>query len=521
MDRELRHQIGQLLLAGFPEQTGDGQARRLAREYQVGNFILFAHNLSTPEQGAALCAQLSRLAYDQTGVAPLIAADQEGGPVCRITAGAGRFPGAMALAASASPEEVEQMGEICGRLLRAMGVNLNLAPVLDVNLEPMNPVIGNRSYGDQPERVARLGCAMMEGLTRGGVLATVKHYPGHGCVQTDSHLDLPVNHKTLAQLEESELIPFREAVRRGADAVMSCHIRFPKIDPELPATLSPAILTGLLREKLGFDGLVVTDCLEMDAIRKGWGTAQGAVLAIEAGCDLLCISHHMEAAAQAAEAICQAVEQGRISRERIRQSYQRVLRAKEKLGLEGPQAISPEKAKAAAEDPQAVSFCRQLARRSITLLRDDGGLAALKAARRGLVLAPLSRAGTQVQSQEQSGLSFANIAGEALGFDWADIPREPSPEETAALAEKAGGYDCLVLGVFNARFRPGQRALIDALCQKLPVVAVLLGEPYDLPALNAARAVIAAYEYHPLSARAAAEALKDGTFFGKAPIQLE
>ncbi len=521
MDQTLKGQIGQMLLAGFPEQTGDGQALRLAQEYQVGNFILFAHNLSSPEQGAALCDQLYRAAQDQTGLPPLIAADQEGGPVCRIAQGAGRFPGAMALAAAAAPQEIAQIGQNCGRMLRSMGVNLNLAPVLDVNLEPMNPVIGNRSYGDQPDQVAQLGCAMMKGLEQGGVLAVVKHYPGHGCVQTDSHLDLPVNHKTMAQLEESELIPFEQAIRQGAGAVMSCHIRFPQIDPDLPATLSPAIITGLLREKLGFSGLVLTDCLEMEAIRKGWGVAQGAVLAVKAGCDLLCISHHLEAAAQAAEAIYQAVERGELSRERIQQSYDRILAAKKRLGLFAPQRISPAQAKAAAEDPQAVEFCQTLARRSITLLQDKGGLAALKTARRGLVLAPLSRASTQVQSQEQAGTSFAQLAGETLGFDWQDIPREPSPEEAAALVKKAGDYDCLVLGFYNARFRPGQQALAEALCEKLPVIAVLLGDPYDALVAKTAAAAIAVYEYHSLSAQAAAWALKEGCFAGKLPIQLD
>ena len=205
----------------------------------------------------------------------------------------------------------DRLAQILGlaniQVIDPMGINVNFAPVLDVNIAPMNPIIGNRSYGDDPQRVADVGCAVMEGMVEGGVIATLKHYPGHGNVNTDSHLDLPVNHTDPEVLEQTEFLPFQQAFDRGAPALMSCHIVFPKIDPNLPATLSPVIIGDLLRKKQGFDGLVFTDCMEMDAIQKGWGTAQGAVLAVAAGCDVLCISHHIEAVQSAVEAIEQAI----------------------------------------------------------------------------------------------------------------------------------------------------------------------------------------------------------------------
>ena len=521
MDTTLKHQIGQMLIAGFPSQEVDCQARRLAEEWQVGNFILFARNMQTAGQTARLCAGLSALAFEKTGLSPFIAADQEGGLVCRITEGAALFPGAMALAAGAGPDRARQVGENCGRMLRAMGVNVNFAPVLDVNIEPLNPVIGIRSFGDDPRAVARMGCAVMEGLTAGGVLATVKHYPGHGNVRTDSHLDLPVNDTDPALLEDTEFLPFREAFRRGAPAVMSCHIRFPKLDPELPATLSPAIITGLLREKQGFRGLVCTDCMEMDAIQKNWGTAEGAVLAVLAGCDLLCISHHMEAVAQAAEALYRAVETGRIPRERIRQSYDRIVAAKKRLGLDIPQHISEERALSVVEDPGMLALHRQVSRDSVTLVWDRGGLAALRKAKAPVFLSPVTRASTGVEDREQDGLSFARIAAGSLGGTAVEISRDPGPRERADIVCRVAEADAVVLALQNARARPGQAALLQELqAPGRPLVAVLLGGPYDAALAAEADAVVAAYEYTALSAGSVADALKTGVFRGKLPVKL-
>lgn len=519
MDKQLRHQIGQMIIAGFPSLEVDDQARALVEDYKVGNFILFARNMNTARQVAQMCAGLSDMTFEKTGLAPFISVDQEGGLVSRITEGAALFPGAMALAAAADEAEVRQVGKNCGQMLREMGVNVNFAPVLDVNIEPLNPIIGIRSFGDDPQRVADLGCAMAEGMVEGGVIATLKHYPGHGNVATDSHLDLPTNDTDPALLKKTEFLPFKQAFDRDVPAIMSCHIRFPKIDPDLPATLSPAILTDLLRKKQGFRGLVFTDCMEMDAIQKGWGTAEGAVLAVLAGCDILCISHHMEAVRAACDAIYEAVQSGRIPRERIQQSYDRIVAAKTRMGLTHKQEICPEKAEALVYTPEKVELHRRLSRASVTLISGDGNL--VKNAKAPLFLSPVTKASTGVEDAEHNGLSFAWLASKALGGSFMDIDREPEEAQRAEILQAVKGHDVVVLAVQNARFRPGMLKLIEELGkQDCKLMVVLVAGPWDVSYMSPTDAVVCIYEYTPLSVASAVDALKTGEYRGKLPVKL-
>lgn len=519
MDMELKRQIGQMIIAGFPSLEVDDQARALVEDYKVGNFILFARNMNTARQVAQMCADLSDMTFEKIGLAPFISADQEGGLVSRITEGAALFPGAMAMAAGADLAQARQVGKNCGEMLRAMGVNVNFAPVLDVNIEPLNPIIGIRSFGDDPQKVADLGCAMAEGMVEGGVIATLKHYPGHGNVATDSHLDLPTNDTDPALLEKTEFLPFKQAFDRGVPAIMSCHIRFPKIDPQLPATLSPAILTDLLRKKQGFKGLVFTDCMEMDAIQKGWGTAEGAVLAVLAGCDVLCISHHIEAVQAACDAIYEAVQTGRIPRERIQQSYDRIVAAKTRMGLTEKQVVSADAAEKMVYQPEKVELHKSLSRASVTLISGDGNL--VKNAKAPLFLSPVTKASTGVEDAEHNGLSFAYLASKALGGSFMDIEREPDQAQRAEILQAAKGHDVVVLAVQNARFRPGMRKLMEELGREDSKLAVVLvAGPWDVSYMAKADAVVCIYEYTPLSVASAVDALKTGEYFGKLPVKL-
>ena len=519
MDKQLRHQIGQMIIAGFPSLEVDDQARALVSDYQVGNFILFARNMNTAEQVANMCGGLSDMTFEKTGLAPFIAADQEGGLVSRITEGAALFPGAMALASCATEEEIRQVGKNCGEMLRAMGVNVNFAPVLDVNIEPLNPIIGIRSFGDEPQRVADLGSAMAEGMVEGGVIATLKHYPGHGNVAVDSHLDLPTNDTDPALLENTEFLPFKQSFDLGAPAIMSCHIRFPKIDPDLPATLSPAILTDLLRKKQGFQGLVFTDCMEMEAIQKGWGSAEGAVLAVLAGCDILCISHHVEAVRDACDAIYEAVQSGRIPRARIQETYDRIVAAKTRMGLTHKQEVRAQQAHELVYAPEKVELHKRLSRSSVTLISGDGSL--VKNAKAPLFLSPVTKASTGVEDAEHNGLSFAYLASKALGGSFMDIDREPDQAQREQILQAAKGQDVVVLAVQNARFRPGMRNLIEELGKlDCKLMVVLLAGPWDVSYMAPADAVLCIYEYTPLSVASAVDALKTGEYLGKLPVKL-
>lgn len=242
---DLREQIGQRLVTGFPGTELTEDFRRMVREYKISNVILFRENITDCAQLKQLCGEIQALVRRETGHGAFITADQEGGLVTRLPGDAVNVPGAMAIAATGDPENAYRAGLLTGRELRALGVNFDLAPSVDVNSNPENPVIGARSYGDTPQQVSRYANRMIRGLLDGGVLCSAKHFPGHGDTDTDSHLALPCVDKSMEELERTELLPFREAVRAGVPAVMTTHILFPQLEPEhLPATMSRRIMTG-------------------------------------------------------------------------------------------------------------------------------------------------------------------------------------------------------------------------------------------------------------------------------------
>jgi beta-N-acetylhexosaminidase len=322
---------GQLLWCGWGEApepdpcSYNEHARTLVEEIGVGGLVLFTRNLGAPADIAELTDELRRHA----ALPPLIGIDQEGGRVSRLPLPGMVFPGNMALGLIDAPELTRTVMRTIGEQLAALGIDVDFAPSVDVNHNPRNPIIGVRSFGDDPERVTRHGLAAVAGFRDAGLLPVVKHFPGHGDTGEDSHLELPTLRIDRARLDQVELPPFVAAIRAGAPAVMSTHILFPALDPELPSTLSPRILTGLLREELGFDGLVVTDCLEMKGIADHWGPEEAAVLALEAGVDMLLVCHTLETQLRMHRAVCEAVRTGRLSEERLRQSAARVQRVRE------------------------------------------------------------------------------------------------------------------------------------------------------------------------------------------------
>ncbi|MEJ8304907.1 beta-N-acetylhexosaminidase [Saccharibacillus sacchari] len=335
---DLRGKLGQMLLGGFDGRTMNAAAMQLIAAYRTGGIIYFSRNVSSPEQVAALTRELQEAA-EANGVPPLwISIDQEGGMVARITEGVTLMPGQMAIAAAGSTEDAYRCAYISGRELRSLGINLNYAPVLDVNNNPANPVIGVRSFGESPEIAAAFGAATIGGLQDAGVGATAKHFPGHGDTDVDSHLDLPTVPHDRARMDRVELVPFKQAVKQGVDAVMSAHIYFPALEEaKLPVTLSPAVLTGLLREELGFDGIITTDCMEMNAIAEHYGVAEASVLAVLAGADQVLVSHRLDRQGAALNALENAVQSGRIAESRIDDSVRRLLRMKWKRGLLTPE----------------------------------------------------------------------------------------------------------------------------------------------------------------------------------------
>ncbi|MFG6197293.1 beta-N-acetylhexosaminidase [Nonomuraea sp. JJY05] len=335
----VEEKVGQLfmpVLYGTAADTvsGENQARygaqtpaKVIAKYHLGGVILFPHNIKGVGQVVGLTNGLQRASKD---VPLLIGTDQENGLVARMSALMTDFPGAAEIGATKNPDRARAVARATGEELRALGVNLDFAPVADVNVNPKNPVIGRRAYGNDPARVAKMVAAAVKGFDEAKVAATAKHFPGHGDTDVDSHTGLPVIKHTKAQWEKIDAPPFRAAIEAGVDAVMSAHLVFPKLDPSGdPATLSKPILTGLLRQKLGFKGVISTDALNMEGVRKKYNDGEIAVRAVLAGADLLLMPNDLPKAYQAVVA---AVRSGRISKERLDQSVTRLLTLKQAKG---------------------------------------------------------------------------------------------------------------------------------------------------------------------------------------------
>ena len=321
-------QIGQLFMLGFDGTAVSPEWAELQTQYKPGGMIVFARNLEHPAQIVDLTNGLQA----RSPRSPLlIAIDQEGGRVSRLPGDFTIFPPCGAVGACRSEELAYAAAAVTAAELRAVGINMNMAPVLDVHSNPENPVIGDRAYGTDPHTVAELGLAAIRGLQGKGVVACGKHFPGHGDTSADSHKELPVVKAPAETLLERELPPFRHAIANGLASLMTAHVLYPALDAQRPATLSPTILTGLLREQWGFDGVVVTDDLEMRAIADHHDIGEASVQAFLAGADLLLICRDRARAVAAMDAIRKAVEEGTISKDRLDTSVRRIVQLKQRF----------------------------------------------------------------------------------------------------------------------------------------------------------------------------------------------
>lgn len=312
---------GQALVIGFRGTDVPQAIRRALAAGELGGLIFFKRNIESAAQLHALCQSLEYPADHP----PLLAIDQEGGRVARLGAPVLKLPPMRALAEVASEDELRDCGALLGRQLAAIGLTMDFAPVLDVDSNPANPVIGDRAFGTTADTVAPRALAFAEGLREGGVLPCGKHFPGHGDTDVDSHLALPRLTHDRARLDAVELAPFRAAVAADLEALMTAHVLFDALDPELPATLSPTVLQGLLRDELGYRGLVVSDDLEMKAVADGWGIAESAVRSVEAGCDTVLVCSDVDAAFEARDALAARASSDRTFAARLAEGCERSL----------------------------------------------------------------------------------------------------------------------------------------------------------------------------------------------------
>jgi beta-N-acetylhexosaminidase len=489
--------LGQSLLVGFHGPTVTPDLEALITHGQIGGVILFATNgnIETPGQVAALCNRLQTIAREAGQPGLLIAVDQEGGRVARLTerAGFSEAPSAMAVAASGDPANARIVAQILARELRAVGVNVNLAPVMDVNNNRANPVIGTRSYGQDPARVAAFGVATVAGLQAERVLAVAKHFPGHGDTDVDSHIALPRVPHGRDRLEAIELPPFRAAIEAGVTGIMSAHVTFPAVDPSgLPATLSAATLNGLLRTQMGFTGLITTDSLEMGALSASLGLspAEAAEHAYLAGADLLLFNAGHDHHRAAHERLQRAAADGRITPDRIIASAARIAHAKAWLDL----AAQPLVDSAAAADQVGTrdhqAALDQVARAGITHV--------------GPALPRLTPAAALViETPAGAGL------GEALGARTEPIAFDPDADAIDALRHTAAHVEHVLVVTDNAGRHPGQAALIRALTadgRRLIVIAAR--DPYDLVHLPPGLPTLCLYACNPPMLRACVRVLQ-------------
>lgn len=510
MDMTTKQLLGQKLVFGFHGTELPEEFIQLIKEYKIGNVIIFARNVQNAAQLRRLCSQIHTLILEETGYPAFIIIDQEGGMVSRLPQDAVNVPGAMALAATADPENARRASQITIRQLRGLGPNFNMAPVLDVNNNPKNPVIGVRSFGDRPETVAAFGTAALQPYEDSGILCCGKHFPGHGDTAVDSHLGLPLVDKSLEELEAMELIPFRRAAQAGIPAMMISHVVFPQLERErIPCTMSREIITGLLKEKMGYQGLILTDCMEMLAIQDHYGTPEGTVAAIKAGVDLAEISSTIGLEWAAAKAVNEAAEQGALDMEEIRESVEKILRYKKKILLE-PDAglcnLESDRIAAQAMARQAITCC--------------GGTAPIADGRTFFCGCADYRASGAANETGNAG-TFVEHMCHAFGAPGMVTSHTPEAAEIEQAAQLASQQDQIIFCTCNAHLFQGQLTLAKALAATgKPLTVVALRNPYDIPLLPDCQCKIAAYDYSAPSLTALEEVFRGGEMTGTLPVTL-
>ncbi len=532
----LREKVGQLFVQqvyGSDATTADprnlplygvGSPAEVVQKYALGGVIYFAwtDSVRDPDQITALSNGLQQAALGRRSKVrvPLqIGIDQEQGVVTRIGPPATQFPGSMALGAGRSTEDARTAAAVTGQELRAMGVTTNFAPVADTNVNPLNPVIGTRSFSSSPDLAADLVAAQVVGYQRdGGVMAAAKHFPGHGDTATDSHVAFPVITHTRQQWETIDAPPFRAAVREGIDMVMTAHLAFPALDDSGdPATLSHPILTGLLREELGFEGVIITDSLEMQGVRDRYGDAEVAVRALLAGADQLLMSPALD---EAFEAVVDAVESGRIPRRDLDAKVRRVLALKAERGVVAHPWADPRRVDDVVGTAAHLAVADAVSNRTTTLVRNDDGVLPLAASGADLLVTGYGVTTTRTLADalaEQGATTTVLSTGSS-----------PTDAQVSAAVAAAQGRDAVVVTTMKAWDttvtdpRAGQQRLVaDLRATGVPVVVVATRDPYDVAYLGDVETYLATYSYSPVALRAAARVIAGAVSpTGKLPVDI-
>jgi len=510
----LREKVGQLFMTQAYGETADTQApadvaanqaaygvdnaAQLVDRYHLGGVIYFAwsNNVNNPQQIAGLSNGVQQAAAgDRLGIPELVATDQEGGIVARVGPPATEWPGSMALGAGRSTGDARTAAAISGDELDALGINWNFAPVADVNVNPQNPVIGVRSFSEDPNLAAEMAAAQVHGYQGAGIAAASKHFPGHGDTATDSHTGLPVIDHTREAWERIDRPPFQAAIDAGIKAIMTAHIVVPALDPSGdPATLSRPIITGILRNEMGYDGVVITDALTMQGVRDKYGDDRVPVLALEAGVDMLLMPPDFRLAY---DSVLRAVRTGEITEKRVDTSLRRILALKWDLGLVQNPFVDESAVPDRVGTAEHYAAAQQITDRTVTLLRNAGGT---------LPLTPDSGQSVFVTGWGVSTTATVadEVRGRGLPADVDETGTNPTAAEVEAAVAQAEQHDLTVV-VTNGAWRDanaGQQDLVRRLTATgKPVIAVAARDPYDIAAFPDVPAYLATYSYTGVSVR--------------------
>ena len=474
MDRKLM--IGQRLAVGFFGLTVPDDLAELVREYKVGNIILFRRNVQDYEQLRKLCADLRELIVRETGLEPFIMIDEECGRVSRLEHIATPTPCALAIGATNDPENARKIGRLIGEELRAAGVNVDLAPVVDCLTHP-EAAGGNRCFATEPEKVAEFGVAYIQGLQETGVLGCAKHFPGHGDTAVDSHLALPVVDKPEEEVWNLELVSFRAAFAAGVRCVMSAHVVFPAFEKErIPGTLSRNVITGLMRERLGFKGIIFSDAIEMNAVKDLFGIEEGTRRALAAGIDIALICHSIEQARDTCNYLYKALDNGTLDGGEAEERYRHIAESKQTLPL-------PAGTKDEFGSPAQKALAEEIMRKALKIWHAPEGKPLPPVGADTVFLGVSARAGSQ--ASDDIPLDAAAVFADAFGG------RRIGLDEDAPAGTKSAV-------VFLNR-HPDLDKAVEAACRLadagLPVIAVSMNVPFCLKGLPESVWQVMAWEY--------------------------
>ncbi|RPI17502.1 MAG: glycoside hydrolase family 3 protein [Ignavibacteriae bacterium] len=519
----LREKIAQMIIsstvpAEFKENSSEHKKLiNLVTKQKIGGFIFFKGSSSD-------YARISNMLQSKTEVPLLISSDFERGTGMRVSDGT-LFPNNMAIGASGNADLVYKMGQVIAEESRAMGIRQNYAPVCDVNNNPDNPIINVRSFGEDPVLVSKMSAAMIKGLQDGNVIATAKHFPGHGDTEIDSHNDLPVLNFSMDRLNKVELIPFKNAIDNNVKSVMIAHLSFPELEkgPNIPASLSNNIVNGLLLDQMGFKGLVVTDALNMKGITKYFTTKEIALMCVNAGIDLILMPADEEASISAIE---EAVNSGQIAEERIDRSVEKILSAKEWLGLYNNKMVDENSLSNIVNTEKSNALAQQIADESITLVKDENKIIPVKDIQSRILVYNISDGKDNVNS----GYFNTKINEKFPNAEIVDINQEITSASMSSYIQNASNYYAVIISVY-AKVKHGtgkisilssHTDLINEIASKgIKMIVISLGNPYLLTNFDAVPNYICTYGDANVSINAVIKAIAgDIKITGKLPISI-